>query len=191
MKDYYDDLNGINDPFDDPLILDLQVSGQNRWAIAWSDLMMTMFILFAVMYIYQAGHREFDLTPGDTQSQIVEQDNNQGQSNEAEKMPSQVFDHTLSALDDEFVSSFTNVDFVKNKAIKISIASDLMFDIGKAEIKVRAMHRLRQIADILNQNNLAINVAGHTDITPINSALYPTNWECALAKLSQIIFHSR
>ncbi len=30
-----------------------------HWSVAWSDLMMTMFILFLSMFIYQASHEEF------------------------------------------------------------------------------------------------------------------------------------
>jgi chemotaxis protein MotB len=30
-----------------------------HWSIAWSDLMMTMFILFLSMFIYQAAHQDF------------------------------------------------------------------------------------------------------------------------------------
>lgn len=30
-----------------------------HWSIAWSDLMMTMFILFLSMFVYQASHKEF------------------------------------------------------------------------------------------------------------------------------------
>lgn len=43
-----------------------------HWSVAWSDLMMTMFILFVVMFAYQAAHREFlvddelDVVGGDT-----------------------------------------------------------------------------------------------------------------------------
>lgn len=30
-----------------------------HWSVAWSDLMMTMFILFLAMFVYQASHEEF------------------------------------------------------------------------------------------------------------------------------------
>ena len=30
-----------------------------HWSVAWSDLMMTMFILFLAMYVYQTGHQDF------------------------------------------------------------------------------------------------------------------------------------
>jgi len=31
----------------------------SHWSIAWSDLMMTMFILFLSMFVYQAAHKDF------------------------------------------------------------------------------------------------------------------------------------
>jgi len=33
-----------------------------HWSVAWSDLMMTMFILFLTMFVYQASNEEFLLT---------------------------------------------------------------------------------------------------------------------------------
>ena len=30
-----------------------------HWSVAWADLMMTMFILFLAMYVYQAAHQDF------------------------------------------------------------------------------------------------------------------------------------
>jgi chemotaxis protein MotB len=30
-----------------------------NWSVGWSDLMMTMFILFMTMFVYQAAHKEF------------------------------------------------------------------------------------------------------------------------------------
>ncbi len=35
----------------------------SHWSIAWSDLMMTMFVLFLSMFVYQTAHQEF-LKPG-------------------------------------------------------------------------------------------------------------------------------
>lgn len=45
----------------DPWTEDLSADGfpdkKESWAVSWSDLMMTMFVLFAVLYVYQAGNR--------------------------------------------------------------------------------------------------------------------------------------
>lgn len=34
----------------------------SHWSIAWSDLMMTMFVLFLSLFIYQASHKDFLVT---------------------------------------------------------------------------------------------------------------------------------
>lgn len=34
-----------------------------HWSVAWSDLMMTMFVLFLSMFVYQAAHEEFLAAP--------------------------------------------------------------------------------------------------------------------------------
>ena len=36
-----------------------RIPKSTHWSIAWSDLMMTMFILFLSLFVYQVAHREF------------------------------------------------------------------------------------------------------------------------------------
>jgi len=59
------------------------ISSQPRathWSIAWSDLMMTMFILFLSMYVYQAANEEFlgkktpEILGGDTTGALESMD---------------------------------------------------------------------------------------------------------------------
>ncbi len=48
----------------------------SHWSIAWSDLMMTMFVLFLSMFVYQASHKEFlvsddiEIIGGDTSAAL-------------------------------------------------------------------------------------------------------------------------
>jgi chemotaxis protein MotB len=55
----------------------------SHWSIAWSDLMMTMFILFLSMFIYQAAHKEFlvsdevEVLGGETSEALEVGDRNQ------------------------------------------------------------------------------------------------------------------
>ena len=62
------------------------ISSQPRathWSIAWSDLMMTMFILFLSMYVYQAANEEFlgnktpEILGGDTTGALEAMDASQ------------------------------------------------------------------------------------------------------------------
>ncbi|OEU50458.1 MAG: hypothetical protein BA866_03990 [Desulfobulbaceae bacterium S5133MH15] len=51
-----------------------------HWSIAWSDLMMTMFVLFLSMFVYQAAHQEFlqkkepEIIGGDTTEALKSMD---------------------------------------------------------------------------------------------------------------------
>lgn len=170
------------EPFSDPILLEEPERRRFRWAVPWSDLMMTMFVMFAVLYIYQAGHREFEFRPETRTMHTSSQGDRKTEKVSPEKFPSEVFDRTLNAIEEEFVSNFSEVEFAEDKAIRISMAADLLFDPGRAELKNAAKYQLRQIADILKQNSLAVNVAGHTDITPIHSERYPTNWELSAVR---------
>ncbi|MBT8360067.1 MAG: flagellar motor protein MotB [Deltaproteobacteria bacterium] len=55
----------------------------SHWSVAWSDLMMTMFILFLSMFIYQAAHKEFlvsdevEVLGGETSEALEVGDRNQ------------------------------------------------------------------------------------------------------------------
>jgi chemotaxis protein MotB len=174
------------DPFSDAILLEVPVQNKDRWAVSWSDLMMTMFILFAVLYIYQTGHRNFEFRPDREKAQTEGQNEKSEEPLAAEKMPSHIFEQAKSAIQDEFINDATSVEFIKDKAVRISIASDLLFDVGNAQLKTSAKYQLKQIANVLNQSDLTINVAGHTDITPIHSALYPTNWELSAARACEV-----
>ncbi len=44
---------------DNDKIFSSSVPRTTHWSIAWSDLMMTMFVLFLSMFVYQAAHQDF------------------------------------------------------------------------------------------------------------------------------------
>lgn len=149
----------------------------DKWSVSWSDLMMTMFIFFAVMYAFQSGNRDllFGKGPGknfysDTGSQNVM---NIG----VDQNPSRMFDQARQAITDVMVTNPNSVQLMKNGAVRIILAADLLFDTGKADLKLGARYQLDQIAQVLRDTTFAINVVGHTDDVPIQSEEYPTNWE--------------
>ncbi len=154
------------------------------WSIAWSDLMMTMFILFAVLYIYQAANRDFSfgkhaevpaeqaeavkkLTPPKIETLI------ESLSSES----SQISHPETETLRLRELSDIGKMELVEDKAVRIVLPGDLLFDAGRAEIKSTAMTTLREVADVLRVTDYKVNVVGHTDDVPIHSDQYATNWE--------------
>ncbi len=56
----------------DEVTLSSNMPRPSHWSVAWSDLMMTMFVLFLVMFVYQTAHEDFlkekkpEIVGGDT-----------------------------------------------------------------------------------------------------------------------------
>jgi flagellar motor protein MotB len=139
---------------------------RSQWHIPWSDLMMTMFILFAVMYVY-ASSRQPAVTPKvkDTAPGI-----------------SAVYDLSKTTVEKNHLENFASVELVRDKAVRILLTSDLLFDTGKADLKGGAVEVLRKIAAILRKTPYLVNLVGHTDDIPIHTSQFPSNWELSTAR---------
>jgi len=170
------------DPFGiDPLSFP-STQKKEKWSVSWSDLMMTMFILFVVLYVYQAGNRELQYGRGPGIETISSTGSGSIVDTNIRQKPSDIYNYTRKAVSDEFVDETATVDMVEDRAVRIALAGDLFFDVGQADLKPQAVERLRQVASILKENSYVINVVGHTDSTPNHSDLYPTNWELSTAR---------
>ncbi len=170
------------DPYVDTAPADEALNRQNKWSVSWADLMMTMFVLFAVLYAYQVGNQRLVLGDGPGRNTFSESGASQVADINALQNPADIYDQAKSAILDEFVDESVGVDMVADQAVRISIAGDILFDTGKATLLPQARERLWQIASVLRGNNYIINVSGHTDAMPSYSAKYPTNWELSAAR---------
>jgi chemotaxis protein MotB len=72
------------------------------------------------------------------------------------------------------------------EGIVISLAGNLLFDSGKADLKPRGMIMLDTLAERLRTMPNEIRVEGHTDNIPIATALYPSNWELSSARATTV-----
>jgi len=158
-----------------------------HWSVPWSDLMMTMFILFAVMYIYQSAKREF-LSSKEMGSDFnldlrsAAAISSEGRRFDNSPTIPKFYDLSKRTLKARNLNHFASVDLVADKAVRIILTGDLLFDTGKAELKPEAKNKLREITPIIKQTPYMVNVIGHTDNVPIHSALFPTNWELSVVR---------
>jgi chemotaxis protein MotB len=153
--------------------------------IAWADVMMTMFILFAALFIFKATtkekvvvHHEVRTVYAEVKSVPQDAVNTQPQR---EQSIQEIYD-----LSKQTLNSTSSVELVPDKAVRIILRSDLLFDLGKADIKEDAKASLKEVAEVLRQNSNMINVVGHTDDLPINTERFPSNWELSTARACQI-----
>lgn len=69
--------------------------------------------------------------------------------------------------------------------LKVTVASEILFPSGSAELSPEGVDVLRKVANAANKSQDEVRVEGHTDIDPIAPVLaqyYPTNWELSTAR---------
>lgn len=64
----------------------------------------------------------------------------------------------------------------------ISMPSDALFETGSAKLNDGARDAIFLLGDLLRYMSNRVDVNGHTDPDPINSAAYPSNWELSLSR---------
>jgi len=77
---------------------------------------------------------------------------------------------------------------VRNKVdwLEIEIRTDILFPSGVAQLSVPAQEVLRSLAGVLGGFANPLRIEGFTDDVPINTALYPSNWELSAARAGSV-----
>ncbi|NDE85091.1 MAG: chemotaxis protein MotB [Verrucomicrobia bacterium] len=69
--------------------------------------------------------------------------------------------------------------------LKVTVASEILFPSGSAELSPEGVDVLRKVAAAINKSQDEVRVEGHTDnvpIAPVLAQYYPTNWELSTAR---------
>ncbi len=71
--------------------------------------------------------------------------------------------------------------------ITVDISASVLFAPGDATLNPDAVRALAAVADVLAPTDFPITVEGHTDTTPINTVVFPSNWELSGARASSVV----
>ena len=165
-----------------------------HWSIPWSDLMMTMFILFAIMYIYHSSTRDVLSTKEKDSTISVRKEpgtditigKHRDFTESLNESISNIYDMSKETVRANDLENFASVALVPDKAVRIILTGDLLFDSGKADLKPEAKRSLERIADVIRRAPYVVNVVGHTDNVPIHSERFPTNWELSAIRACEV-----
>ncbi len=69
----------------------------------------------------------------------------------------------------------------------ITISDVVLFPPGDSRMTEDGLKIIRKIAIVLAQFQYHIQIAGHTDNTPISSACYPSNWELSASRACEVV----
>ncbi len=107
---------------------------------------------------------------------------------EARRLQS-TYDGLVTNLKKELKAGQVQVQQLRD-GLRVSVAQDILFDSGSAEVDKNGTEVLGRVAVQLKKSSHQILVIGHTDNKPIGAALvkrYPTNWELAGARAASVV----
>ncbi len=76
---------------------------------------------------------------------------------------------------------------IDERGLVISLNNSILFDSGRADIKPVNQDVLVKIGNSIGTLDNYIRVEGHTDTNPINTAVYPSNWELSGARSARVV----
>lgn len=75
----------------------------------------------------------------------------------------------------------------EDAGVILQLGNSILFDSSKAILKSESFEALDVISSIIPQIDNEIMVQGHTDNRPINSYVYPSNWELSTARAVSVV----
>jgi len=72
-------------------------------------------------------------------------------------------------------------------AVVIKLSGELLFELGKAELKTEAKEILKKVVPLLKEYPYSVCVQGHTDNLPIHSQEFSSNWQLSAIRAINVV----
>ncbi len=186
----------------------------DRWLISYADFITLLFAFFVVMYaISSVNEGKYKVFSVALNSAFKSPSTDQPEAtilpvNEQEALLKSLVDRRNARIAEEqrkqneqmqaMMKNLTQVmaSLVKNGQVSVSqsnrgvvldINASTLFEPGEADLQPVAVRTLTSVAQILLQNQQAIEVEGHTDDVPIYTPQFPSNWELSAVRASSVV----
>jgi chemotaxis protein MotB len=181
-----------------------------RWLLTYSDLITLLMVFFVVLYSlsslnvkkYQAvavslaqemggggqsvlNDPGVSLAPGVSVNSPVDENitsKDLQELNTLEQLRKELQDY----IDQNELNGKVAVT-IEERGVVISFQDVALFPLGSAELTADAKEMVGKIGLIIMKTPQYIRVEGHTDNLPINTSLYPSNWELSVARATSVV----
>jgi len=165
-----------------------QAVTQDGWMVAYLDLMTLLLALFIIMGAISHSKSGVKMqAPSSPQKSAAEgatvSDNatvqRQGQRKGMENNIQRILgSNALGGVMDYKVSP---------GQVRLQMHANMLFDAAGTNLNKKAMSMLRNIAKVLNNYRGNIEIAGHTDSTPLSKGRFRSNWELSSARAAAVV----
>jgi len=166
-----------------------------RWLVSYADFITLLFALFVVMYstssVNEGKYRAVSesaqaaFNPSTLTAKKIEIGPKLSSGNRSTGKVEYIA--AIKGVLKEFEQNKKLSIFQNSKGIVIRITDTALFDSGSAVIKNEAVEAIDSLAGVLANLKENIQIEGHTDNIPINSPLYPSNWELSSSRATSIV----
>ncbi len=184
----YQDLLSDLDPLKDLNGQRLRGHANVHWSVPWSDLMMVMFVFFAILFYCKTAESEIEEKKVPEQSVVTTEVYDTPFVTEPAfgfVSPQTIYQSSQQVIKE---ANLDNVEVIlqDDQSVKVSVQGPMLFDLGKAELKVETASFLDSIAGVIKQNNYEIQIVGHTDDYPVSTMDFPSNWELSAMRATKV-----
>ncbi|KXS33744.1 MAG: OmpA/MotB domain protein [Candidatus Gallionella acididurans] len=191
----------------------IQQDNHDRWMVSYADFITLLFAFFVVMYgissVNEGKYKVFSvsvnkafgtdgantaggsihLTEDEMFFKSLMDRRNARLLEKQQKLDERIqkLKDTLNLKMAGFMKSGQMNVSQSNRGVTLDINASMLFKPGEAGLQANAVSALKDIAKILAEEELAIEVEGHTDNVPINTAQFPSNWELSSARASSVV----
>ena len=145
---------------------------RSRWLLPYADLMTILLGLFIVLFSIQSQQ---------LQPKIIDKSKLQ-----VEKIENKQTTKIEKALKDSGLKALVKTKAENNEMI-ISFNEQIFFEPAQASLSPQAKLTLNKLAGVLKESSGQIQIEGHTDNTPIQTAQFPSNWELSSSRATAIL----
>ncbi|HKJ64977.1 MAG TPA: flagellar motor protein MotB, partial [Desulfopila sp.] len=97
-----------------------------------------------------------------------------------------IFSRSRKTLDVHNLDQFASIGLIPDKAVRIVLTGDLLFEPGHAALSQQAIDSLEKIAEAIGDTRHTVHIEGHTDDVPIFAGRYANNWELSIARANAV-----
>lgn len=193
----------IADLDDDDLYED---EGGEDWLASFSDMMCDILALFVILYSFalmnqaitaasistteNTSEAEFeDISPGVALSQeVIAEIKERIERMQSDGAP--ILELAERIVADPELTAKVELIGMTDYSMIVRIAEPVLFDSGRAAIKTEGVALMRPLTKILEEFEpriVFVRVEGHTDIRPINTSEFRSNWELSAIRATNVL----
>jgi chemotaxis protein MotB len=175
----------------------LETAGMMRWLLTYADMITLLLALFIILFSISTINKVkfqalvHDMGGGFDNDWAVNQPPNGGSNgNQARNASSNI--PAIQKQLQQYVDSNklekqvqTRLD---HRGLVITLLSDKSYyDSGSAELRPQTKMIIDKVNTFLKKNTYMVRVEGSTDDVPINTGIYPSNWELSTARATNVV----